>query len=340
MKKIKTGIVGLGGLGKTHAYHIANVIPQAELTAACSLVESELAHAKEYLDVKDCYSDYSDMIKNADIEAVVIVSPNRFHAKQTEEALLAGKHVFSEKPLGVTVDECKRIEKLVENHPKQVFTLGFMRRFDKSNAYAKMRIDRGDIGEPYLVKATTIDPAADVQDCIKFAQNNPGMLFIGLGVHDIDMLHWLMGCRATSVYAVGGVYANKEFAEIPDPEVGCALYTFENGGMGIQHVGRAAPHGYHIETEIVGTEGTIRVSPIPQKNLAVMYNSSGAEIECVRNYTERFTDAYRDELADFFRCIIEERKSPITVYDGTIATQMAMATTKAFNEHRVVNIEY
>lgn len=340
MRKIKTGIVGLGGLGKTHAFHIANLIPEAELTAACSLVDAELEHARDDLGVRALYKDYDEMIRNADIEAVVIVSPNRFHATQIETALRARKHVFSEKPLGVSVEECKRVEAVVAAHPEQVFTLGFMRRFDKSVAYARMRIDRGDIGQPYLVKTTTIDPAADVQNCIRFARSNPGMLFVGLGIHDIDLLHWFMGCRATSVYAAGGAYANPEFAEFHDPEVGCALYTFENGGMGISHVGRAAPHGYHIETEIVGTEGTIRVSPVPQKNLALLYNREGVVVECVRNYTERFTDAYLAEMQDFFRCIVEGRKPEIVVSDGTIATQMAMATTKAFETHSVVHIAY
>ena len=110
--------------------------------------------------------------------------------------------------------------------------------------------------------------------------------------------------------------------------------------MGISHVGRAAPHGYHIETEIVGTEGTIRVSPVPQKNLALLYNREGVVVECVRNYTERFTDAYLAEMQDFFRCIVEGRKPEIVVSDGTIATQMAMATTKAFETHSVVHIAY
>lgn len=340
MRKIRTGIVGLGGLGKTHAFHIANFIPEAELAAACSLVDSELEQARDKLGVRALYKNYDEMIRNADIEAVVIVSPNRFHAGQIETALQAGKHVFSEKPLGVTVEECKRIENVAAAHPAQVFTLGFMRRFDKSVAYAKMRIDRGDIGTPYLVKTTTIDPAADVQNCIRFARNNPGMLFTGLGIHDIDLQHWFMGCRATSVRAVGGAYANPEFAEIPDPEVGCALYTFENGGIGISHVGRAAPHGYHIETEIVGTEGTIRVSPVPQKNLALLYNRDGVAVECVRNYTERFSEAYLAEMQDFFCCIAEGRRPEIRVSDGTIATQTAMATTQAFETRGIINIAY
>lgn len=340
MRRVKTGIVGLGGLGKIHGFHLAHEIPQADLTAACSLVDEELEYAKDVLSVKHTFRSYEDMIAQADIEAVVIVSPSRFHAEHIVAALSAGKHVFSEKPLGVTVEECKSIEKMVEQKPDLVFTLGFMRRYDKSNVYAKKRIDAGDIGTPYMVKATTIDPARDVQACIKFARNNPGMLFLGLGVHDADLLRWFMADKASTVYAVGGTYAHPQFSEFGDAEVGCAVYTFEHGGMGFQHVGRSAPHGYHVETEIIGTEGTIRISPVPQKNLAVLLDKNGAAMECVQNYKERFKEAYKDELSDFCDCILERRKPEITVYDGTIATQMTMAATRAFDEKMEVQISY
>ena len=75
----------------------------------------------------------------------------------------AGKHIFCEKPLAVTLDECYATEK-VEQYPDLVFMLGFMRRYDPSYAYAKKKIDEGAIGKPYLVKATGVDPDADAEE--------------------------------------------------------------------------------------------------------------------------------------------------------------------------------
>lgn len=340
MKKIKAGLVGLGGLGKVHGYNIAHEIPNAELVAACSVIVEELNYAKEVLGVRETFIDYDEMIKQADIEAVIIVSPNKYHASQIETAILAGKHVFSEKPLGVSIEECKRVETVIEKSKKQVFTIGFMRRFDKSYAYSKRRIEAGDIGMPYLIKATTIDPQNNIKSCIRYARNYPGMLFVGLGVHDIDIMHWLMGCRATTAYAMCGSYANREFDEFNEPEMGCALYSFENGGIGVQHVGRAAPHGYHVETEVIGTEGAIRISPIPQKNLAILYSTTGVLIDCVQNYTERFGEAYKAEMVDFFDCITKQREPDITVYDGTIAVQMGVAVTESYRKKEIITIKY
>lgn len=84
-------------------------------------------------------------------------------------------------------------------------------------------------------------------------------------------MRWYLGAEPKSVYAIGGNYGFPQFAALGDAEAGCALFRFENGAMGTIHSGRAAAHGYHIETEIVGTKGAIRISPIPQKNLAMLY---------------------------------------------------------------------
>lgn len=91
------------------------------------------------------------------------------HCWQIEAALDAGKHVFSDKPLGITVEECRTAEAAVERHPELTFFLGFMRRYDPSYAYAKEKIKEGAIGTPYMVKAAGIDPEALAEGAIKFA---------------------------------------------------------------------------------------------------------------------------------------------------------------------------
>ena len=175
MKKIKVGIAGLGRLGKVHAQNLAYKIPNAELTAACSIVESELEYAKQNLGVTDVYTDYREMLAKADIDAVAIVTTSGEHCWQIEAALDAGKHVFTDKPLGVDVAQCKIAEAAVERHPELTFMLGFMRRYDKSYAYAKQQIEAGAIGTPYMVKATGIDPEAFVEGAIRFSGTSGGI---------------------------------------------------------------------------------------------------------------------------------------------------------------------
>ena len=108
MKDIKVGIVGLGRLGSVHAQNLAFKIPGCKLVAACSLEQKELDWAKDYLKVEYTTTDYKKMVDEADIEAVVIVSSSPEHCWMIEYALDAGKHVFTDKPLGCSLEECTR----------------------------------------------------------------------------------------------------------------------------------------------------------------------------------------------------------------------------------------
>lgn len=339
MKKIKVGIAGLGRLGKVHAENLAFKILNAELTAACSIMPAELDYAKEVLGVEDVYSDYREMLAKADIDAVAIVTTSGEHCWQIEAALDAGKHVFSDKPLGVNVEECRIAEKAVERHPELAFFLGFMRRFDPSYAYAKKKIEEGAIGTPYMVKATGIDPEALVDGAIRFAATSGG-IFIDMAIHDIDLMRWFLGSDPVEVYATGSTFKHPEFKEAGDDETGVAMYKCENGAVGFVHVGRTAPHGYHVETEIIGTEGSIRVSPVPAKNLCMIYNNQGVVQECVSGFPERFAESYRLEMEDFINCVQNGVKPEVTVYDGTKSTQIGFATTEAYRQGGIVKIEY
>ena len=339
MKKVKVGIVGLGRLGRTHAENLAFSIPGAELTAACSIVDSELNYAKEQLGVEKTYSDFAAMCQDPDIDAVVIVSPSTYHPEQISLALKAGKHVFCEKPLAVTLEECRATEEEVKKYPDQVFMLGFMRRYDPSYAYAKKKIESGAIGTPYLVKATGVDPDADAESLLDsgFVPKSGGIM-MDMASHDIDLMRWFLQDDPAEVYAVGSTVKHPRFREQGDVETACATFKFKNGAMGQLHVGRASVHGYHIETEIIGTEGSIRVSPVPCKNLAMLYDKTGAVQECVRNFPERFHQAYVEEMKEFIDCIVEKRTPGVDVHDGTQATLICAAAQKALETGAIVTI--
>lgn len=339
MNKVKVGIAGLGRLGKVHASNLAFKISNAQLTAACSIVPAELDYAKNVLGVSDVYSDYREMIAKADIDAAVIVTTSGEHCWQIEAALDAGKHVFSDKPLGVTVEECRLAEKAVERHPELAFFLGFMRRYDPSYAYAKKKIEEGAIGTPYMVKATGIDPEQLVEGAIKFAATSGG-IFIDMAIHDIDLMRWFLGADPVEVYAAGSTFKHPEFKAANDDETGVAMYKCANGALGFVHVGRTAPHGYHVETEIIGTEGSLRVSPVPAKNLCMIYNKEGVVQECVSGFPERFDESYRLEMESFIDCVQKGVKPEVTVYDGTKSTQIGFATTESYRKGEIIKIQY
>lgn len=340
MEKVNVGIVGLGRLGKKHAENIAYKIPNAQLLAACSIVKEEVEQIQRDWGIKYVYTNFDDMLKNKELDAIFIASPSSFHCEQIAKALEAGFHVFSEKPLGLYVDEVKSVQKVVNEHNDQIFMLGFMRRYDKSYAYAKQKIEEGIIGEPILIRCYGIDPASAMEGFIKFAKSNySGGLFLDMAIHDFDLARWFLNSEALKVWAIGGVYAHPVIKEINDVETGAALVQFENNKMGIFVSGRNCIHGYHVETEIIGTNGTIRIGSVPEKNLVTIFDNNGARKECVGGFLERFDQAYLSEVKEFINCIVQNKKPSVKVEDGVKSTIIAYACKKSYETGELVNIE-
>lgn len=338
-KKVKVGIVGLGRLGRQHAENLASRVPNCELSAICSVVEDEISAFKEKWDVPFSYTNYDEMLRNKDLDAIFIASPSGFHCDQIIKALDAGFHVFSEKPLGLYLEEAEQVRAAVESHPDQVFMLGFMRRYDRSYADAKRKIVNGDIGEPILIRCYGLDPASQMDNFLTFAKANySGGLFLDMSIHDLDLARWYMGSEAQEVWAIGGGYARPEFDEIQDAETGAAMVRFENNTMGIFVAGRNSAHGYHIETEIIGTKGSIRIGTVPERNQIVLFNENGAVKECYDGFLERFEQAYLSEAEEFIHCILEGRQPEVTVQDGVESTRLGYACKQSFETRQLVKV--
>lgn len=339
MNVVRVGAVGLGRLGFVHAQNLARKIPGAKLVAACDVVPKTPEWGLENLGTDRIYTDFKEMLEKEELDAVSIVSSSPEHCWMIEYALNKGLHVFTEKPLGVNLEECKIAEKAVEAHPDKVFFLGFMRRYDPSYADAKEKIDSGKYGIPYLVKATSLDPEAVVEGCIKFSATSGG-IFIDASSHDIDLMRWFLGGEVVEVDAAGTNFKHKEFEQFQDTESGIAMLKFDNGKLGFLHVGRTAPHGYHTETEIVCTDAHLRIAGVPWKNRLAIFDNTGAVQPIIENFPQRFEEAYLLEMKEFIDCIRENRKPGITVYDGTKATVVAYAITESFRTGKPVKVEY
>jgi myo-inositol 2-dehydrogenase/D-chiro-inositol 1-dehydrogenase len=339
MKKIKFGIIGLGRLGIKHAENIALHTPGAELMAVCALEEDVIEKAKKDWSVKYGYNHFDDMIQNKELDAIFICSPSSQHCDQIALALEAGFHVFSEKPLGISLEECRKAEAAVEKHPNKVFMLGFMRRFDPSYMYAKQKVDAGEIGKPILFRGYSVDPISSIESAIQFARHSGGQ-FLDMAIHDIDLARWFLKSEAKTCYAIGGCYAYEEFAQFHDGDNCTALMQFQNDAMAFFLAGRTASHGYNVETEIIGTKGTLRIAGIPQKNHVEILDQHGVRRECSTSFIERFDQAYLNELHAFVKCIQTGEKPDVTVYDGTNSTIAAYAATESFRKNTLVHICY
>ncbi|WP_068673431.1 inositol 2-dehydrogenase [Oceanobacillus sp. Castelsardo] len=339
MADIKVGIVGLGRLGKTHANNVASNIPGMILTAACSVVESELEYAREQLGVAETYTSYEDMVNSPNLDAIVIVSPSGFHTEQINLAMEKGLHVFCEKPIGLELDEIEKTVEIIESRPNQVFQLGFMRRYDESYQYAKEMVERGDLGELTVIRCYGIDPSSGLESFVKFAgASNSGGLFADMSIHDIDLVRWFSGKEVNRVWALGKNAAYPELDEVGELETGAAMMQLEDKTMALLVAGRNAVHGYHVETELIGTKGMLRIGAQPDKNLVTVFDENGVVRPTSQNFPERFRDAFLNEMKEFASCIREKRQPGVSARDGLEGTRVAYALQQSIDTKELIDI--
>ncbi|MHB0898316.1 MAG: Gfo/Idh/MocA family protein [Spirochaetales bacterium] len=335
--KLRIGIVGLGRLGKRHAENLARRVGDADVTAACSLVPEELEWARRELGVEALYDDYANMVAEADLDAVFIASSSSVHAAQIIQGLDRGLHVFSEKPMGVSIEECLSIEKAVAAHPDKTFMVGFVRRFDPSYRYAKRLIDEGAIGKPFLVRSQTVDLDEYAPFQVKFVPTSGG-IFLDMNVHDIDLARWYLGDEVASVYAIGGSFVHPEFEAVGDADNTCALLKFKSGKMAVLSVSRTAFHGHDTHTEITGSKGIIKIGMTPAKNRVELFDREGARVECVKDFYERFAEGFLAEAGYFVESALEGKDPGMVAHDGTAATEVGFALTRSFKDGTIVTL--
>ena len=140
-----------------HAKSYAGLVSGAELIAICDADEKNLEAAQKIVNVRYVYNDYREALKNDEIDAVIVVTPTRFHKDIVCAAANAGRHIFCEKPMASSPEECdEMIESCRKNNVK--LQIGFMRRFDKNFKRGREIIDSGVIGPVAMIKSNTYGP--------------------------------------------------------------------------------------------------------------------------------------------------------------------------------------
>jgi scyllo-inositol 2-dehydrogenase (NAD+) len=205
------------------------------------------------------------------------------------------------------------------------FQMGFMRRFDTGYAAAKKQIDEGRIGTPLVFKATSRDP---FRPSLEYANpKSSGGMLIDMGIHDFDLARWFMGDVRT-VAAIGGTIAYPELATVGDIDNAVASLTFTSGKLGVVDLSRSGIYGYDISTEILGSEGTLKIGYLRETPVMLLTKNSVAH-DTVPYFMERFRDAYTAQLQNFAQNVLHGRPAPITIEDGMEALRIGVAATRA-----------
>jgi scyllo-inositol 2-dehydrogenase (NAD+) len=331
--KLPVGIIGLGRMGQVYAGHLATM-PEVDIVAVSDVLADHTEAFAAKIGARTWSADYHDILQNKEIEAVFIISPTGTHAEIIMAGAAAGKAMFCEKPIALTLRETDDIIAAL-NQNSAMLQVGFMRRFDAGYMAARKKIDSGEIGKPTTFKAVGRDPFCPDLNYAK--RENSGGLILDMAIHDFDLARWLMGSEVKRVYSEGGVLAFPQLESVGDIDNAVVNLLFENGAIGNVEVSRNAMYGYDIRTEVLGTEGGLNIGRYQETPLVTM-TRQGVTHDMVPYLHERFGPAYRNQTLDFVSRVIGGQPPAVGAHDARATLLTGLAATRSYDEARPVEL--
>ncbi len=327
---VRFGVLGAGRIGKVHAKAVTGDANAKLVAVADVMAPAAQAIADQYgCDVRSMEA----ILSADDIDAVVICTPTDTHADLIETAVKAGKAVFCEKPIDLSLARVKSCLEVVRAH-KGVLMVGFNRRFDPHFRAVRAEIDKGTIGTPEMVVITSRDPGAPPLDYIA----RSGGIFRDMTIHDFDMARFLLGEEIAEVVATA--------AALVDPAIGAAgdfdsvqvMLKTASGRQAVISNSRRATYGYDQRIEVHGSLGSVSAENQRAVSIEVATASGYTRPPLLDFFMTRYTEAYAAEIASFVAAVGGNGKAEPTGEDGLIALALAEAALKSVAEARVVKM--
>ena len=326
---IRFGLIGAGRIGKVHAKTIAGN-PKARL----AFIADALPKAAQDLANQHgaTVASVDEIMKSADVDAVLIGSPTGFHAEQIQAASKAGKAIMCEKPVSLSVESIHETLKVVAAN-RSILMIGFNRRFDPHFAEVERRIRRGDIGAVEMVTVISRDPAPPPAEYVK----GSGGLFRDMMIHDVDMARFLMGEEFVVVQALGSALVDPAIGVAGDVDTAAVQMQTASGRIAVITNSRRATYGYAQRLEVHGSKGMDRADNVHNTTVQVL-NQAGYQADPIQNFfLERYGAAYANELNTFIDAVESGNRDPRpNGFDGLQAQKLADAATESWKTGKPV----
>ena len=335
MRKLGIGVVGIGEMGRRHAENLRRNVPEASLVAVADVAEDRARQTAAELEVDRYYNSLEVMLENKDIDAILIATPDKFHAQAVVKAAAAGKDILCEKPLALNLADASAALAAVSKAGTRL-QVGFMRRYDPAYAAAMKRIQAGEIGTPVIFKSVGRDK--DQPPIAAYESNVNGMIFYTNTIHDFDLARWLMGDEVSQVHAYTTSAIRPEVAKYGDVVASVVNLQYREGAIGNIESYAQAVYGYDVRTEIVGSKGSILVGSL-DRTPAVFLSSRGGEQMLADHFLSRFAEAYLAEVRDFVQSILHDREPRVSGDDGLRALAIAVAAEESHKQFMPIAVK-
>ncbi len=331
---IRWGIIGVGRFGSVHARAIRD-LPGSDLVAIANRNPERLSAAKAEFGVENSYSDYHDLIADSQVDIISITTHWRDHYEVATAALASGKHVFLEKPMASSSEECRKLAELAESS-EGFLMVGHICRFDPRVTLAKEAIKSGRIGRIVSMHARRNLPKAP--GSIRLDKVSP---LIGDGIHDADLMLWFMDRSPTEIYG-----RNVRVENFTYPDLGWAMLHFGDDAVGVVEtiwcLPENTPTTIDARFEVIGTEGTISIDAA-NTGLSILDSKGSKMSDTVYwpNQHGKQIGALSNELGYFADCV-REGKSPdvITPLEAARAFAAMETAERSSDEKRPLPFDF
>ena len=335
MKKVRFAVISATTMAQQHMRGMRQT-NNSELVAICDIREEVLNETHKSFPETRAYTNVSEMLACDDIDAVIVCTPDQSHRELSLACLAAGKHVLCEKPLAMTVEDCKVIVEAAEKSDKK-FMVGQICRFTPGFMAAKKLIDDGEIGELFYVESEYAHDYSKIPGKYKEWRKDPLRHgFLGGGCHAVDLLRWIAG-NPTEVAA----FANhKMLTDWPTDDCTIAIMKFPNDVIGKVFVSTGCKRDYTMRSVFYGSKGTI-ITDNTSNHMTVYKTDSSCGFTTPMLYPISINNHNTmGEIEAFADIILNDKPVQMTAREGACTVAAALAAVRSSKSGQFEKVDY
>jgi predicted dehydrogenase len=324
MEKIGAGLIGCGVMGSALARSLSN-LDHARVVAVSDVDAALAEKTKNELGASFAYQDYRDMLERDDIQAVMIAVPGFLHEEPAVAAARAGKHVFCEKPMAVTLEGCDAMIASCEAAGRKLM-IGHVCRYHGVHSRVKRMVEDGRIGQPTCMVVRRLGGGwgGIWAKHWRMERSKSGGTLMEVNAHELDFMRWVCG-DVRRVTARGGQFREKQ-TDFED--IMLTTLEFESGAIGFMHSSSASAVGEY-GGRLDGTEGSIHFPAIWGENAGLRYARFGEQATFTPAGDIVVEEPVQAELRGFFDGIVNNAPTPVTGRDGRAVVEIALAAYRS-----------
>jgi len=321
-------LFGAGRIGSIHADNVAKnkEVDIRYIVDAYQPAAQELAkrYNAKVVSVEEALAD-------AEIHGVIIASSTNTHADLMEQSARAGKAIFCEKPVDLSISRVKECLAVIEK-AGVICSIGFNRRYDPQFNTLKQAIVTGQIGSLEMLTITSRDPSAPPIEYIKVS----GGLFSDMMIHDFDVARWLLAEEPVEVFATSSCLVDPAISEAGDVDTALVTLKTASGKLCQISNSRRSVYGYDQRIEAFGSGGMAQVGNQLESSLTLTGDTGSQTAKPQFFFLERYKAAYELELINFIECIRDNKQPVASGIDGLKSMVLAEAALQSSKTGKVV----